>query len=95
MNNEEKATARRDRRRVQIIRVGEDLFVDCLMGRTELRGLPDGSRIIRVNYRIECLGWDVMLWHDSFDPVPEGGEVPQYPYSQFWTHGPEGSDHGR
>lgn len=48
-------------------------------------GLPEGYSVVRVAVEEVPLRVTAVVHHPSFDPVPEGGEVPEYAPDIRWT----------
>lgn len=46
--------------------------------------LPEGFEVISCHVNQLCNATDVVVWHPSFDPVPEGQEPPQFMPDVEW-----------
>lgn len=74
-------------RRVAYIRVTNDCMLELMRGMsgansiylTDLPSLPDGVRVVSVHEDFVCRGFRFVLQHESFDIVPEGQEMPEFP----------------
>lgn len=57
--------------------VGQDTILEALAGRVYIEGIPDGARIVGVDRNVMCLGFEIILEHNSFDEVQEGEMIPR------------------
>lgn len=46
--------------------------------------LPEGCKFLALSQEPMAAAWEVLVWHDSFDPVPEGVCPPKFPCPVEW-----------
>ena len=64
--------------RRKILSFTEDFLIEILSGNAVVTNIPDDAKIIRTNYNYKSGHWDVVLEHNSFEPVTEGEEYPNF-----------------
>jgi hypothetical protein len=78
--------------RVKVVRIPLRVAVSLLFAQGQLPqcvslpsvNLPEGYKVVSCHVNPLCNAVDVVVWHPSFDPVPEGQEPPQFVADVEW-----------